>query len=410
MAISIEADRGTQLSYSDAGEARWRQHIALAVMLCGGIATTLTFSAVVPGLPRIADQFKGGDSVLGAQFVLTLAPIGMAAAGLFTGRIISRLGTRGGLFAGLVLASACGLAQLFINSFYFLLASRFLLGCSVVTVDTILSAMFAVRYAGPARARLLGFRQAISSTGSVGSMLLAGYLVQTGGWHAAAWMYLILPVILVFAVIAFNKPVETADRQIGERTLERFSVFQLWPIYLLSFLMTIAHSMPAFQLPFLLRENGVTSAVLVSRVPALSSFVGVLAAIAFGTIYSRIGRGALVLISVFMGTGFIGIGLAPTYSLILACIVLEGVGAGMGQPYFVSRALDRVTPLQRSSAVGLIFSSVFIGHFFNPIVIAPLRAAFGIHAAFIIMGSLLWIAALFLGWRAISTRGTEKII
>jgi MFS family permease len=392
-------------------DERWRRWLALFILLGGGMLTTFAFTSVVPGLQKIAEHFPGGDSILSAQFVVTMAPIGMAISGPFAGWIISKVGLRPAMMTGFAVTAFAGTCQLWVNSLPTLLASRFLLGCSLMVTDIALSTIIGARYAGSTRARLIGFRQAIASSGTVVTMLLSGYLVQSYGWRTPAWMFMLPLVFLGLAAVTFNRPLEQADRtDAAARAQERFSVLDLWPIYLLSFIMSMAHTMPSFQLPFLLRENGVTSAILISRVPSLSAFISILTALLFGLIYARIGRLTFVLASAFMGLGFIGMGLAPSYGVILLFVVLEGFGAGMTLPYFASRVLDRVTALQRGQALGLMMSAVFVGHFFNPIVIKPIRDAFGIHQAFVIVGGFLAISAALLAIRVWLTRGRASIV
>ena len=102
----------------------WRRWLIMFILLTGGIKTTLAFTTVVPGLQLIAEHFRGtGDNVLGAQFVVTMAPIGMAVTGLFAGWIVNAGGLRRTLFISLATASFCGLSQLWIQSFPALLAS-----------------------------------------------------------------------------------------------------------------------------------------------------------------------------------------------------------------------------------------------------------------------------------------------
>ncbi len=392
-------------------EALWRRWMTLFILLGASMLTTLAFTSVVPGLQKIAEHFPGGDSILSAQFVVTMAPVGLAVTGPFAGWIISRVGLRRSLFTGLALTALAGTFQLWVDSLGGLLASRFALGCALMLTDVSMSSMIGARYAGSARARLVGFRQAIASSGTVITMLLSGYLVQTFGWRTPAWMFLLPLVFLVLSVVTFNRPLERADHAGAEvRANERFSVLDLWPIYVLSFVMSMAHTMPSFQLPFLLKENGVTSAILISRVPSLSAFTGIMTALVFGLIYSRFGRLTFVLASLCMGAGFIGMGLAPSYGVILIFVVLEGIGAGMTQPFFASRVLDRVTAAQRGQALGFMMSAVFIGHFFNPIVIKPIRDAFGIHQAFVAVGGFLVVAGALMAVRAWATRGRPTIV
>lgn len=397
-------------------EERWRRWLGVFVMLSGGIITTLALTCIGPGQPAIADHFKGhatifgDDPILNAQLVLSMATLGMAAAGLFAGWIIARAGVRRTLFAAYGLAFLAGSCQLWVDSLPVLYTARFVLGCSVVSADVALTTILGARYAGSSRTWLIGFRQAIASAGTVSTFLLSGFLIQNYGWRAPAWMFVLPLLFALLSVAAFNRPLERADRKPEARALERFSALDLWPIYVLCLVMAIAHTMPSSQMPFLLKEDGVTDANLISRVSALSAFIGIITAVCFGFIYRRAGRLTFVLASFCMGAGFIGVGFAPGYNFILACIVVEGIGAGMTQPYFASRILDRITAAQRGQALGFMLSTVFIGLFMNPFVIKPLRDQLGIHMAFVVVGGFLVAAALALGLRAATTRGKNTIV
>ncbi|MEP6785540.1 MAG: MFS transporter [Sphingomonadales bacterium] len=375
----------------------WRRNLIVLILLTGGIKSTLAFTTVVPALQLIAKEFAGStDAILSAQFVVTMAPIGMAIAGLLAGFLVSSTNLRGIMFASLGICTVAGLMQLVLHNYYMLLGSRFILGFSAVIADVAMTSILAAQFTGALRSKLIGYRQAISSIGTVGTMLLGGVLAQHYGWRAPGIMFLLPGIMLIGAMIAFNQPVTLERSAPGE---DRFSVWQLWPVFLLSLAMSIGHTMPSFQMPFLLKDNGVTSAVLVSRVPALSSAISILAAFAFGFVYARLGAWTLVISSTLMGVGFIGAGFAPSYELILLCVVIEGVGAGWTMPFFMNRVLDKVAPSQRSYAIGLVSTSLFLGHFLNPILTAPIRQNLGIHATFVAVGlALVTIAVLIGAW------------
>lgn len=386
----------------------WRRWLVIVILLTGGIKSALAFTSVVPALQLIAAEFGGaGDSVLSAQFVVTLAPVGMAVSGLMAGMIVSNRNLRTTMFLALGVCTLAGLMQLVVHNYFLLLASRFVLGFSAVVADVSMTSILAAQFSGAARSKLIGFRQAISSIGTVATMLLGGWLAQHYGWRAPGIMFLLPGIMLLLAFIAFDQPIRLEQIPASR---ERFSVWQLWPLLLLSLVMSIGHTMPSFQMPFLLKENGITSAVLVSRVPALSSTISILSAFAFGFVYARLGPWTLVVAATLMGAGFIGAGLAPSYEIILLCVVIEGVGAGWTIPFFLNRILDRTDPAKRSSAIGLVQSSLFLGHFLNPLITAPVRLTLGIHATFMVVGSALILIAVLIGGWSTRFRNTGRAI
>lgn len=387
---------------------RWRRWLIIAFLLTGAVKTTMVFTTVVPVLPMISDYFGGkGDDILDAQMLVTIGPVGIAVSGIIAGWLVGQDKLRLTLFLSLGLCCLTGLAQLVIDNFYLLLVNRFFLGLTAGASDVTITSILAAQFSGRMRSRLIGFRQALGSSGTVGTMLLAGWLADQYGWRAPSWMFLFPLTTLFLAMIAFDRPIEAVKHRAPS---ERFSLLQLWPLFLFIMLMTVAHTMPSFQIPFLLRENGITSAVLISRVPALSAFVSILTAMAFSAVYTRTGRGTLVISATALGIGFLGIAMAHTYEMILFWIVIEGIGAGLTTPFFLARLLDRVNAEQRSTAIGFQMTAMFLGHFLNPLIVAPLRYGYGIHGAFAIVGGVMVAGAALFLVRIILTRHQETIL
>lgn len=385
----------------------WRRMLVIFVLLTGGVKSVLAFTAVVPGLQLIAEEYRNSsDAVLSAQFVVTLAPIGMAIAGLVAGLFVRTKNVRRTMFISLGVSTIAGLMPLFLNSYILLLATRFVLGFSAVIADVAMTSVLATYFAGDLRAKLIGMRQSISHVSTVLTMLASGWLAQTYGWRASSFLFVLPAILLVLAFVAFDRPI-VMERDKGAR--EQLSIVQLLPLLALSLIMALGHAMPHYQMPFLLRENGISSAVLVSYVPALSAGVSILSALVFGFVYARFGFATLVAASTLMGIGFIGAGFATSYEMILAFVVIEGVGAGWTMPFFLSRILERVTVSQRSQALGLTLASLFIGQFLNPFVTKPIRDTVGIHMTFVVIGvALITITAVLGLWAVARGRARER--
>lgn len=389
-------DAATNVPTGQADEvAPWRRKLIILFLLTGGVKSTLAFTTVVPGLQLIAQEYRGAtDSILSAQFIVTLAPIGMALAGLVAGLFVRTTNIRRTMFVSLGIATVTGLMPLFISSYTLLLVTRFLLGFSAVIADVAMTSVLAAYFTGAMRSRLIGFRQSISHIGTVVTMLASGWLAQNYGWRSSSLLFILPGVLLMAAFIAFNRPI-VAEKP-GQDVVQ-LSILQLLPLLILSLIMALGHAMPHYQMPFLLRENGVTDATLVSYVPALSAGISILSALVFGYVYARLGFATLVVAATLMGIGFIGAGLATSYEMILAFVAIEGVGAGWTMPFFLTRILDRVTVEQRNQAIGLTLASLFIGQFMNPFVTKPIRDVVGLHMAFVVMGVALIVITGVLG-------------
>ena len=382
----------------DEGHVPW---LMLVVLMSGGVLATMTFTTVTPSLTFIADHFgaKGGG-VFGAQLILTMAPLGMALTGPFTGWISQRAGLKRQLFGGLLLYGLAGAMAQVVDSIGLFLLVRFALGAASVNIDTAMTGILGARFTGTRRARLVGIRSGISSIGTLTTVLLSGEIGQTYGWRAPFWMYMLAFAILALAVLAFRAPLGKVPPQPASA---HFSVVSLWPIYGLTMLMSIAHTMPSFQMGFLLKDDGVTSPVTLSRILALSSVISIIGSFLFGSFYGRIGRWTIVMAMAFLGLGYAVIGLVHTIPIEVVGIVVSGFGAGFVIPYMIARVLDRVTAEKRMQALGFLISSMFLGHFFNPLFVTPIRDNFGNHPIFLITGLLLGVGglAITLAWLAV---------
>ena len=365
---------------------------ARTLLLFGAVFSSLTFVTITPALPSIAKYFAaGGDDTLRAQLVLTMAVIGMAVGGIAAGAITSRLGLKRTAVLALTGCGTFGLSILVLPNIYLIYIDRFFLGWSAVTVDICVIAMLGARYEGATRAKLIGFRQAIASSSTVIGTLIGGALVQQYGWRvpstvfAAAFVYALL---MVLVLRDRKKP------DAGSAPTAKFAIVSsVWILYFLIIAQSIANTMPHFQLPFLLAEDGMDNAATMSRFPAASALVSIMGALAFGWIYSKMRGHTATVALTLMGVSFIVISLTSNFAIVLVAIMVEGFGGGMMLPYLASRILEKVPQEARAHAYGSLMSILFVGQFFNPLVIAPLRLGLGIHGSFGVVGVVLLIIA-----------------
>jgi MFS family permease len=340
----------------------------------------------------MAEYFgQRGQGILGTQLMLTMAPVGMAVGGPVAGWIGARIGLRRQLLGGLALYGAAGLMALAVDRIEAFLLVRFILGFSSVNIDTAMTAILGARFSGARRARLIGIRSAVSSCGTLATVLLSGMIAQAGGWRAPFWMYMIAFPVAGMAWIAFRgaRGREALAKPVAALSPAPFSILSLWPIYALTLLIGAAHTMPSFQMGFLLKEDGLSSPVNLSRVLALSSIIGIVGSFSFGWFYARLRRWTIAFAMALLSAGYSVIGVFHVIPIEIAGIVISGFGAGFTIPYMVARVLDRVTAEKRTQAIGFLLSSMFLGHFFNPIFVAPIRANLGNHAIFLVTGLLL---------------------
>jgi hypothetical protein len=70
-----------------------------------------------------------------------------------------------------------------------------------------------------------------------------------------------------------------------------------------------------------------------------------------------------------------------------------------------STVLNMVTPAASARAMGMALGCIFAGQFVHPFVVTPLRTAYGLHNAFLILGAASLLAAvLAVLWRFVGAR------
>ena len=88
-----------------------------------------------------------------------------------------------------------------------------------------------------------------------------------------------------------------------------------------------------------------------------------------------------------MGLGNLLMGSQSDSRLLALGCALNGIGAGMTIPHFGSKIIERAPLALRATALGLMYTMIFVGEFLNPWVVTPLRVAFGIDTAFLLVGA-----------------------
>ena len=70
----------------------------------------------------------------------------------------------------------------------------------------------------------------------------------------------------------------------------------------------------------------------------------------------------------------------------------------MISPYINGLLLVRAPLAVRNRALGFLFTTLYVADFLNPLLVAPLRAQFGMHGVFLAFSGALGVALLAM-WR-----------
>jgi MFS family permease len=373
--------------------------LLLLVLVSSNPCMALMFTALGPVLPGLAQHFAiGGDGALAAQLIMTMPSIGIVLGGPATGWMVERFGARPLLLSSLLIYALAGSGGLYIDAMPALLITRLLVGLSASGVATSTLAIIAERFDPELRARILGYQSAAGSAVGLVSLLVAGNVGEAYGWRAPFSLYLLgFAILLVALVVVPSTRVQSAAEQPcpGESQSDRHPLLALWPIYLLIVLVFMTVFMNAVQLSFLLADDGITSPRFQSWIMATSAVASMVGAASYGWLRVWIAdRWIFCICLALMGGGYLLMGSShQVFLTTIGCGIAALGGGGVG-PYLASVLLDRAAPSVRGRAAGFMYTALYLGDFLNPLVINPVRAHFGIHHAFALVGAVLSLCAM----------------
>lgn len=364
----------------------------LAVLMSGNVLMTFMISSVMPASGAIAQNFSALGAVEMHAQILLLAPFfALIFVAPLSGTLTRNYGRRLPLLVAIAIYAVAGAAELFTNSFWWLVAERILLGVGGGGITTICMTLAGDYFVGARQTWAVALVGMASAPGSVLVLLISGVLVDWGGWHLAFAPYLLSVPIFFAAFFIIDEPEAPAETVSTGGALPRF----FWALCLITMFEACIAIMPAVQLPFLLRAIGVTHATTASILIALSACV----AVATGGLYPVLRRYLSVntILIVILGVAaiaYFGFAIANNVYTIGIALLIIGFPTGMMIPHFSAVTIERATVEARGRAVGLITSSIFIGQVSIPLVMEPLRAALGMKNMFVALGLVLVAASL----------------
>ncbi|MSO73040.1 MAG: MFS transporter [Rhodospirillaceae bacterium] len=372
-----------------------RRRLALGtfVLLTAFGFSSLVGTALTPVLSAMGQHFGGGaKGALTAQNIVTIASIGTMIGAPLVGLLTRWLSTSQTLVLGLTIYAVAGSSGLYIDSTGLLLGARLIQGIGAASVTITTAAMIADRFEGNARARILGYRDALLAV--VGFLALngSGMLADAAGWRTNFAIYLLaVPYIGLVLAARFPTPAARSASTSADRTV----LIKLWPLYLMVLVLYMVAYTPYLNLSFLMAEDHITSAAIQGRIIATSTVLHFFASMLYGRLVGGIGtRWVFALTLAIMAISEFLIGFSQGTVWIVAGMGLAGLSGGYLQVYLTNLFLSRTTAATRGQALGFMVMAMQLGQFVDPYVTTPLRAFAGNHEAFILVGAVLSIAAL----------------
>jgi MFS family permease len=403
------------------GVAGFRDKAAVFVMMTGGILNVLALIAIMPAITAIAGHFAERATpdgtvmtVLGYKFgvelstqlMITLLNIGIMFAGPLLGLVAGRFGYMRVLPFALGIYAISGSAGLYLDDPRGLLLSRLVIGLAAASISICCYSLIGDRFQGVKRSRMLGYQAAlVMAFGLIG--LEGGGWIADLGWRVPFAVYLVgVPMMLIALVAAqpATHGASQAQKAPGLRVL-----LPMWPLYLVLIPFNLAAYMTSVHIFFVLASDGVVKGSLQGHILASSFVFNIITAVLYGRITARLSRKWIfvMLLGLFAASDMI-IGLSHNWIGSMIGIWVAGLGGGLMTPFFVNTILNRAPEAARGTAIGLMYTMMYVGDFANPFVITPLRLRVGNHEVFAFVGIALVGVALLQALLRWTPLGADK--
>lgn len=365
------------------------------VLLTGANFTLMAGSGLSTAMPAMMIKFADvpGAALL-ISMIVTLPALFVVLGGPLTGFLTDRLGRKPVLVGSILLAGLAGSAAFFMDNILAILLTRALIGLSIAGATTATNALIADYFSGQERAKFMGYQSAFGGLSVIVFLPLGGLLADIS-WEYTFLVYLSVLLIFMPALFAIREPaVAPLADSAQERSQLKNKPIQGY-IYAAIFLLQLAFmTVPIFIAYFLdelLGANGFEVG-LVGGLSGLLTFFG-------GMAYERIGRrlsykNMIIFGFMLMGAGFLSLGLAGSWVLVIIGQAVIGFGMGLSMANLTTWLAHEVNPEVRGRANGIFVTMMFLGQFISSLAFTPIVNVTGYHFGFILSAMILVITGL----------------
>ena len=373
--------------------------IVKITLLSVSTLTVMSGATISPSLPAMQDYFSGvNNAEFWVRLVLTVPALAIVIGSPIAGQVVDSIGRKPLLIGSAILYGIGGTSGFFLDSLMTILCGRALLGLAVAGIMVSATTLIADYYQGESRANFMGLQAAFMGFGGVIFLSAGGYLADIN-WRFPFLIYLFAWILLPFIVFTLYEPKFADDIANSDEylSLARFPLKLLLLIYGSVLVMQIVFYLIPVQLPFYLRNLTGANAAQSGLAIALATLLSAFASMAYGKIKQQFNYIVILALSfALVGVGYIILGRATIYSIILIGLAIAGLGLGLLIPNLNVWLSAEIPNNLRGRALGGLTTSMFLGQFLSPIVSQPLTNSFGLAATYGLPGLVLTVLSFIL--------------
>jgi len=169
----------------------------------------------------------------------------------------------------------------------------------------------------------------------------------------------------------------------------------IWMLFVNIMLMWLIFFLIPVQIPFHLKAIGVEKNSLVGAAIAMSTAFSALSSFSYSKIKGKLSFLFVFSIGYFLlAIGFACVSVSNTYTVVVAGMILSGLGVGMMIPN-TNMWVMKITPPQiRGREIGKLTTFWFLGQFLSPIIIFPVLKILSLSSTFMVAAGVLLLISI----------------
>jgi len=366
-------------------------------ILVGSTAMMLATAGLAPALPGMAAAFQAvPNAALLVRVLLTLPALSGAAAAPFAGLLMDWWGRKPVIVVSLLLFGLAGSAGFVLDSLAGILISRLLLGLAAAGLASGFLTLVTDYFTGARLNQFLGYLGAFAGFAGVVFQFLSGALADIG-WRFPFLLHLVAFVILLGVLLAIDEPRTRAQAQPQSTAPERiaFPFTAIGLIYAVALLGIGAVFVLIVYLPFYLTSQAGVSNSQVGLALSLQALPAGFIALQYQRLRTRLSVQAIAAVTFLaLGSSLLVAALTSSYALVVAGLLLGGIGLGLLPPNLIAWLAVVAPPAARGRAVGGLNTALFLGQFLSPLLTQPLIEQVGTAGSFGVVGALCLLMAV----------------
>ncbi|MEM9404349.1 MAG: MFS transporter [Pseudomonadota bacterium] len=314
---------------------------------------------------------QGDVNFLVKFIMLSIPALFIVASAPLTGWFADNVGRKPLLIGSLLLFAFSGMSGFFASTFTGHFVGRALLGLSVAGIKTATVTMAGDFFKGEERARFLGLQGSAMKMGGIVFMLLGGYLASVN-FSVPFLAYALALVAVPSAIWAIRESRQAGASQAVGDDAKTASIVDLAKPFVGAFVASVLFYISVVQMNFFLSDAFQLSNFYTGLTVAIGNTVSAAIAFKYGAFKTRFSYvSVFAMIFAAMSVGYLVIGYAPSYAVVVIGIMIAGLGFGLIVPNQSAWIISVVSPARRGFGVGLVTTAMFLGQFAGPIIIQP---------------------------------------